>query len=415
MKERVKTDYSVVPVLFLFLCCMLAASSVYGKDSTDEPAVLPVIQQRIKAVFEKLNQDMVTAAQTLSAISENDYRGPEARNALRKLCGDHSFAVDCSIVDTRGKMVTVEPGHYRKHEGADISGQAQVIKVQQTKKPVMSSTFRAVEGFDAVDIEYPLLSAQGEFRGAASILIRPALLLSRVITLAIDRIPVEPFVMDTSGRILYDPNEEEVGRMLFSDPIYAGYPSLLRLGEKIAAAGEGSGSYQFIGHGSKKVVEKVAHWRSVSLYGTDWRIVLSHVSVAAPSGGAARSSYMEDLRKFGKNKELLASMARGDTKAVTTLFKAFYESHPGLYSVQWTDVTGVNRAGYPEENSLVGFDFKSRRVSDAEQFLEAIKAEKEKVYESNLIEGEKGRFFLVPVYPGGDYLGLLYIITLVSP
>jgi hypothetical protein len=38
--------------------------------------------------------------------------------------------------------------------------------------------------------------------------------------------------MQKDGRILYDPDTEEIGRMLFDDPLYKPYPQLPRPWQK---------------------------------------------------------------------------------------------------------------------------------------------------------------------------------------
>jgi hypothetical protein len=78
-----------------------------------------------------------------------------------------------------------------------------------------------------VDLEHPVFSSNGEFEGSVSMLIRPDFLFSSIITPVLQGIPVEAFVMQTDGRILYDEDKEEVGRMLFEDPIYKPFPSFL--------------------------------------------------------------------------------------------------------------------------------------------------------------------------------------------
>lgn len=71
-------------------------------------------------------------------------------------------------------------------------------------------------------------------------------------------------------RILYDPDTEEIGRMLFDDPIYKPYPHLLDLGRRIAEERTGSGSYEFPAMGGlEEPVRKEANWSTVGLHGTE--------------------------------------------------------------------------------------------------------------------------------------------------
>ena len=51
---------------------------------------------------------------------------------------------------------------------------------------------------------------------------------------------VEVWLMQKDGRILYDADKEEIGRMLFKDPMYQGYPESLARARKIAEDRAGS-------------------------------------------------------------------------------------------------------------------------------------------------------------------------------
>jgi hypothetical protein len=191
-------------------------------------------------------------------------------------------------------MVLVEPAEYAVFEGRDISAQEQIIRLRESKKPVLSNVIKTVEGIDAVDLEHPVFSSQGEFAGSVSLLFRPESLRSYILAPVLQGMPAEAFVMQTDGRILYDADKEEVGRMLFDDPLYKPFPQLLALGTLISREKKGAGSYEFKQEGSEKMVKKDAHWTTVGLHGTEWRLVVMHIRA-----GHALSSG-KDLVKPGK-------------------------------------------------------------------------------------------------------------------
>jgi hypothetical protein len=78
--------------------------------------------------------------------------------------------------------------------------------------------------------------------------------------------------MDKHGMILYDVDKPQIGLNLFSDPLYRSYDSLLKLGRQIAGTSTGFGIYEFLGQSQRRTVRKKTYWRTVSLYGTDWRL-----------------------------------------------------------------------------------------------------------------------------------------------
>ena len=99
---------------------------------------------KVEEEFGRLDAALNRAAATLGACG---LEGEKARSALRELCCALPYAVDCSTIDGKGRMVTVEPAPFRRFEGTDISDQEQVRRVRESGKPVLSSVFMSVEGF----------------------------------------------------------------------------------------------------------------------------------------------------------------------------------------------------------------------------------------------------------------------------
>ncbi len=394
-----------------------ALGVVTGKPGQTVAALPPILSELEKRITEELGSMDRDAAGVARRFSEGTLTPGEKRKLLTGLCRSHSYAVDCSFVDRSGRMELVEPREYAKFEGSDISGQEQVVRLQKTKQPVLSSSFRAVEGFEAVDLEHPVLSAKGELEGSVSILYRPDDFLTSVMTPVLRGMPVEAWAMQKDGRILFEEDKEEVGRMLFDDPLYKPFPQLLVLGSLISRERTGAGSYDFLQRGMQKQVKKDAHWTTVGLHGTEWRVVVMHVRTTAggpPGTGAARMDRQacdDALRALAGSAELKQALSGKDHTKVRETFRNFYDAHGGLYSIQWLDRGGTNRYGYPEENSLVGVDMKTAKTESAKPMLRSLAGKNEADFDAPLVEGKTGRFFMVPVFRGEDYLGMLYTIT----
>jgi hypothetical protein len=390
-------------------------TGIPGQPVAQLPPILSDIEKEITARLGKMDEDIARVAKSFSG---KDLRTAGKRKMLGDLCQHYPYAVDCSFVDRSGRMVLVEPVEYAKFEGSDIISQEQVIRLQKTKKPVLSSAFRAVEGFDAVDMEYPVFSPAGEFEGSVSMLMRPETMLAAIISPVVHGMPVDVWLMRKDGRILYDPDKAEVGLMLFEDPMYKPYPQLLALGTLIAKERIGTGSYEFLGAGLKKPVMKDAYWTTVGLHGTEWRLVAIHVRA-----GHALSSredlerlrkvpYGDALRTLAKNVKMTKAMSGNDQAKIRDIFRHFYWAYNVLYSVEWLDAAGTNRYGYPEENSLINLDMKTVKTASAKPMLKALLSRKETTFDSPLVEGKTGTFFMVPVYEGRSYLGMIYTILL---
>jgi hypothetical protein len=67
----------------------------------------------------------------------------------------------------------------------------------------MSSVFRAIEGFDAVDVEYPVFNPQGKYVGSVSLFFKPETFFAQILPPLIKSIPIDIWVMEKGGRTGY--------------------------------------------------------------------------------------------------------------------------------------------------------------------------------------------------------------------
>ncbi len=171
------------------------------------PADLLRAQEGLTTVLNRLNADCARAADRLGQAG---LTGKEARRTLGELCAAHPEAVDCAAVDPKGRMVAVEPAARRVHEGVDISSQDHIIRLQKTRKPVLSRLFKSAEGLDAVSMEYPVFSPKREFIGSVSVLIRPEALAKKGLGRGGEA--TVRVIQEEDGRILYSPDAREIGR-----------------------------------------------------------------------------------------------------------------------------------------------------------------------------------------------------------
>jgi hypothetical protein len=199
---------------------------------------------------------------------------------LRKLLADifeaNTNVVDAAFIDATGVMRYIAPREYRNFENADISAQEHVVAMHKNPMPVLSGGFMAAENFLGVVVAHPVFDNDKDFAGAVSILIRPDLLIDHLLMQT--RIPedYELWIMQPDGMIVYDQDKAEIGKMLFSDPVYAGYENLLKLGKKIAASPSGEGSYVFLAPALREKVIKNVVWQTVKLHNQEWRVVLAY-------------------------------------------------------------------------------------------------------------------------------------------
>lgn len=223
----------------------------------------------------RIDSLLADAAEKLSAAGLS---GKEAKDVLEGVCSPLPFSVDCITIDTQGVIVDVHPDTFESISGTNIGDQPQVRTMMMNHKPVMGDMFLSVEGIEAVDTAFPIFGAEGDFIGSVSLLFRPDLLLRAIIEKTVAGTEVNIWVVDTNGLLLYDIMDDHIGLNLFTAPLYQPFPSLHKIGRRIVNELEGKGTYSFFKPQTNETVTKEAIWKTVSLYGKEWRIVAYRVT-----------------------------------------------------------------------------------------------------------------------------------------
>lgn len=239
---------------------------------TELQEILAELRQEIATALNRLDSDLQRTAHTVSGTG---LEGDSVRGELKRLYGAHPYLIDCELANDRGIMLAVEPPAHRGSEGADLSGQAHWVRLFKTRKPVLSDGFRSVEGPSAVALHHPVFSADRRFSGSVSALFAPEQLLSIIVGPVSSNLPLDIFVMQPDGLMLYDIDADQIGRNTFHDPLYQPFPEVIALARKVAAAREGTGSYRFRQPGAGSPSTKIAYWGTVALHGTSWRVVIA--------------------------------------------------------------------------------------------------------------------------------------------
>ena len=215
---------------------------------------------------------------TRSAVElkrQNNRTEAGIRELLQDILSSSNQILQAAYVNTEGVMQYIEPSDYRNFEGTDISSQEHVIQLRQTRQAVLSKAFMTVEGFQAISLAIPVYDDNNTFQGSVSILLRPELLLRPLLTSYEIPPEYEFTIMQTDGLIIYEEDEEELGKNLFTDPVFTGYDSLQELGHRICTTPSGEGDYSFLSRGHELAAVKIASWNSVNLYGREWRVIIS--------------------------------------------------------------------------------------------------------------------------------------------
>lgn len=263
--------------LRMALACGLILANVSCATGGGSPGHARRLGEAQTAVQDALDSMDARLRQAAKELADTGLTGDEAQDILRGLCGAGPWVIDCCTVDAEGTIVAVEPARHADAVGADISGQEQVTRLHETKAPVMSRLFMAVEGVEAIDLEAPMLSPDGALLGSVSILYRPDVLAQQALDGLILPEGWECWVVEPTGRMLYPPPPAapDGGSGEHGPTVRA--PGLAALGNFMRTMPEGECTYRFRRIGGGPPIEKYAYWATVDLHGTQWRIVLTSV------------------------------------------------------------------------------------------------------------------------------------------
>jgi hypothetical protein len=242
-------------------------------DSTTEQflgTLVPVLQDRLDTA----DAEVWATGEILTGTG---ITGPGADEALLSLSESNDWIVDAVTVAPDGTIAAVMPEQYQGVIGEYIGNQSHIVAILIDQAPALSPIFQTVEGFEAAAIAYPAYSPRGDLIGGISVPFRPDLLAGPII---IDATSGTGYGVDvlqaTDGLVLYDTDPAQIGKTP-DDPIYADYPELQAVMQLEISQRSGTGIYHFPTPGSSQPVEKEAAWDTISLHGTEWRVVVQSV------------------------------------------------------------------------------------------------------------------------------------------
>jgi hypothetical protein len=375
------------------------------------PVVLDRLENELIAVFQQMDS---TAALISARIAEHPGDTALIGLYLQQELGSVKGVIEHIYITPEGILKIIAPEDYHKVEGTDISYQDHIIKVRETKKPVLSGAFRAVEGFQAVVLAYPILSPEDELLGITALLFRPEVFLKEIISPKLAGIPADIWVMQKNGLILFDFDQEEIGKNLFTDPLYRDYSKSLQTASKLAEENRGEAFFNFPGHDPETPVTNQAFWTTVEMYGMEWRIVLTNPigdhEIHRTTSTLGLKSAPQRLFELSCDSIFQAALASRNREEVDRFFNEFYDTYP-IYAIEWVDSTVTTRFGYPAQYSLENHQIKPEDI-EQQAFYQAAVNREETTIEMRLLEGNNGTFRICPVDYKGQNLGSIYYLVI---
>jgi hypothetical protein len=245
-------------------------SDVYEQLAMTE--ALSRIESRSWHQLAKVSQNLTNASVALRSIGLD---GSEARAVMADLwSATQPYSVDIVTVDRDGFIVAAYPAQYQSSEGKDIGNQTQIVTLHRTLMPVMSDIFTMVEGFEASDMEVPVFDANGAFNGSVSVTINIQQMVKDIVKAEMPA-RFQFTCLQPDGMEVYDTDEAQIGRNLFTDPIYQNFTEVLTFMSNLVKTPQGHGTYSYLRSvSSGEVVNKEVYWSSFGFYGAEWRLLV---------------------------------------------------------------------------------------------------------------------------------------------
>jgi len=259
-----------IAILFLltFGLMMTACSKSASQDALSD---LDVISVDLLANLKQIDAAMATqiAFQDAKLSTEE-----EIRILLMEALPAHPAVMTSCYVDPNGILAYLEPEDYGNAEGVDISQQAHTITMLEYHAPVLSSAFRAVEGFTTIAMARPLFDDQNDFAGSLVLTMDPAIIIQMVLDKHGVSSELDLIAMEPDGTIVGYQDNAMIGINVFSDPQFQSHEFLQSIAAKAAELSKGQDEYSVVSTEEEDAQIKAAAWQTITMHGKDWRVIL---------------------------------------------------------------------------------------------------------------------------------------------
>lgn len=268
-----------LPLLIITLAIILGAGCLQeqksiGSSITNHESMLYRLGNVTNSIQDTLNTLDSTMSSAATALGRTGLSGPEADGLLSRAAASDPSIINVITYDQNGTVLAVKPDTSKVSIGQDLSGYEIVKHTLDIQKPAMSDLIILAEGGEGAVLSHPVFSHEGTFTGIVSMAFSPYALLRPIVETETDRSPYTWMVAQTDGRILYDPDPQEVGKETFNETLFAEFPEIIDLARLYSVNQTGYDTYSFYSTGSGSIVSKETFWDTAGLHGTEWRVLV---------------------------------------------------------------------------------------------------------------------------------------------
>ncbi|KAF1073201.1 hypothetical protein [Methanogenium sp. MK-MG] len=278
MNWRETLPISVVIVIIAAGCVLLSAQYIFPSEPDEDQDVairdIEYITTNIETVMTAIADQTRSASGDLS--SADSMESPEVQEVLNELLSGSDYTMSYAAINPGGIITAVAPDNYSGSVGVNISESEPGDSILRTQEPFLSDAFTAKEGFTGIEIAWPVFSKEGVYKGSILAMAEPSEFIGAIVSPIEEDKDITATVMQPDGFILYDQDEAQIGKNLFTDEPFTNYENLQMLGKTISANGAGMGEYTFYRSpdNTEELTKKDAYWDTFAYMGKEWRIIL---------------------------------------------------------------------------------------------------------------------------------------------
>jgi len=257
-----------------------ALNALEEVTSLSESAMI-LVRSKANAVnqyFADFEKELTAATRKVSSIGFGNRAA--LMDVLEGIKEKHPEVRDMFIMDMKGQVISsysgsvAIPDHVVEHE-------LRYLKDELTPEDGdFSGLFTAKDGSKSFVMTVPVAKG-GRLIGGLGTFMQVDVAVPAFLDFDPRKSPYQVWLMKDDGTIIYDEDEKQVGRNLFTDEMYRDFPELQRFGEQIRKRPWGIGHYSFLGKDGRTTVYKVAAWDTLSSDGTKWKLVVTHQYASA--------------------------------------------------------------------------------------------------------------------------------------
>jgi len=262
----------ILATLLLGAGCLEEQGVVPATPPTGHATMLLLLDDAAGKIQDALNGLDQATAGAAGALETPGISGPVTDAELGRIAAAHPAVLDVITYDQDAVVRAAEPEDAKELVGQELEVRAILQAVAD--KPLMSDLFPLARGGYGVVIVHPVFSADGTFTGVVSTAFSPYELVAPIVLNVSRGTPCTFMVVQTGGRVLYDPDPEEVGRETFDETMYAEFPEIIAFARHYSGNRTGYGTYSFHSTGFGEIVRKEAFWTTVGVHGTEWRVMV---------------------------------------------------------------------------------------------------------------------------------------------